>query len=103
MNKIAKFNIGDFVIHIKQGYHAVIVDADPIFRASGRFNPQSLTREFSTKTTWYRLLVDDSNLVTYVEEAALRTDEQHQHINNPHVAGFLTHRAGHYESLCKKH
>lgn len=71
MNRLAKFNIGDIVIHKQQGYRAIIVDIDPLFQASGRYNPQAVTRKFACKNPWYRLLVDNSSQMTYVEEPFL--------------------------------
>lgn len=96
MNTSAKFNIGDLVIHKRQGYRAVVVDVDPLFQASGRYNPQALKREFSQKNPWYRLLVDNSNQMTYVEEPLLAGDEDSAIINNPQVEDFLTTYQGRY-------
>ncbi|MDP3705748.1 MAG: heat shock protein HspQ [Legionellaceae bacterium] len=72
--KIAKFNIGDVVVHQRQGYRAVIIDIDPLFQASGRYNPQANKRSFSNQNPWYRLLVDESSQETYVEEPLLALD-----------------------------
>jgi heat shock protein HspQ len=74
MNQSAKFNIGDVVLHKQQGYRAVIVDIDPLFQASGRYNPQACQREFAHKNPWYRLLVDKTSQMTYVEESLLLLD-----------------------------
>lgn len=41
MNQIAQFNIGDLVIHKHSRYRAIVVDVDPLFQASGRYNPQA--------------------------------------------------------------
>lgn len=96
MSKQAKFNIGDIVIHKQQGYRAVIIDVDPLFQASGRYNPGVVNREFANKNPWYRLLVDDSNQMTYVEEPLLVGDEHLQVIENPQIEGYLTMRNGKY-------
>lgn len=95
MNQIAKFNIGEVVIHKKQGYRAVIVDADPVFFASGKMNPQVFKRAFAQKNPWYRLLVDESNLMTYVEEICLETAFPVV-INNPNVYLYLKRKNGQY-------
>ena len=85
MSKSAKFNIGDIVVHKKQGYRAVIVDIDPLFQASGRYNPQSETREFAQRNPWYRLLIDNTSQMTYVEEPFLIPDTENEPfpIENP--------------------
>ncbi|MCP0915002.1 MULTISPECIES: heat shock protein HspQ [Legionella] len=104
MKKIAKFNIGDVVIHKKQGYRAVIIDADPLFQASGQYNPQADKREFACKAPWYRLLVDESSLSTYVEEDLLLRDDSKQAVNNPNVSVYLiTIKDGYYTSSYKPH
>ncbi|MFJ1268765.1 heat shock protein HspQ [Legionella lytica] len=103
MNKTARFNIGDLVIHKHSRYRAIIVDVDPLFQASGRYNPQAPQREFTTRNPWYRLLVDDSSQMTYVEECMLVEDTSELPINNPNLAAYLKERGGQYHNLNAKH
>lgn len=103
MNKTAKFNIGEIVTHKKQGYRAVIVDIDPLFQASGRYNPQAEKREFSHRNPWYRLLVDESNQMTYVEECHLQLDPNQDAISNPNIIYYLTSSQGSYHSNSNRH
>lgn len=98
VDRVAKFNIGDLVVHKHQGYRAVIVDIDPLFQASGRYNPQACKREFSKRNPWYRLLVDESSQITYVEENLLACDSSGLAINNPNVDHYLIKRQGGYRS-----
>lgn len=103
MAKLAKFNIGDLVMHTRFGYRAVIIDVDPLFQASGRYNPQALKREFSMRNPWYRLLVDSSSQMTYVEECFLVLDKSEQAIDNPQVDHYLEKRRGGYHSITRGH
>lgn len=103
MYKMAKFNIGDFVIHKRQGYRAVIVDVDPLFQASGHYNPQTPVREFATRNPWYRLLVDESSLMTYVEECLLKLDKDCRTIKNPNITAYLKKKSGVYQSVLPWH
>lgn len=103
MNKVALFNIGDLVIHKHSRYRAIVVDVDPLFQASGRYNPRAQEREFATRNPWYRLLVDDSSQITYVEECMLIADTSELPINNPHLNAYLREREGHYHSPSLKH
>ncbi len=103
MSRMAKFNIGDLVVHKRQGYRAVVVDVDPLFQASGRYNPQACKRSFATRHPWYRLLVDESSQVTYVEESLLAFDMNRQAIDNPKVEGYLVKTAGTYRGLSRGH
>ena len=95
--KIAKFNIGDQVIHQHQGYRAIVIDVDPLFQASGRYNPQASKRSFAGQHPWYRLLVDNSAQQTYVEEPLLIQDSDPQEISNPQIAHYLVLREGKYK------
>jgi heat shock protein HspQ len=103
MNKIAQFNIGDLVIHKQHRYRAIIVDVDPLFQASGNYNPQALKREFATRNPWYRLLVDDSSQIAYVEECMLVADTSHLPINNPNIGFYLKKQGGQYRNANSTH
>jgi len=103
MDKTAKFNVGEQVVHTRQGYRAIVVDVDPLFQASGRYNPQACKRDFATQNPWYRLLVDDSSQMTYVEECLLQRDNSQQAINNPNIDSYLVKHQGHYQSNARRH
>jgi heat shock protein HspQ len=103
MKNEAKFNVGECVIHIGQGYRAVIIDVDPLFQASGRYNPQACKREFATRNPWYRLLVDGTSQMTYVEECLLKRDPSHLSIDNPCVKEYLSEQQGNYRSNTSRH
>lgn len=102
-DKMAKYNIGDWVKHTRQGYRAVVVDVDPLFQASGHFNPQALSREFATRNPWYRLLVHGCSQITYVEECLLMTDTSGGELDNPNREEYLERRDGHYCSSACRH
>ena len=99
MMKTAKFNVGDIVQHTKFGYRAIIVDVDPLFTASGKYNPQACKHEFATKNPWYRLLLDHCAQETYVEECFLIQDRQTASVDNPNVDHYLKSQKGQYSIL----
>lgn len=103
MDKVAKFNIGDLVFHKRIRYRAIVVDIDPIFQASGKYNPQAPQHEFATRNPWYRLLVDDSSQMTYVEECMLIPDSSQEPINNPNLANYLKEDEGNFQLNNKSH
>jgi heat shock protein HspQ len=103
MNRVAKFNIGDLVVHKRQGYRAVVVDVDPLFQASGRYNPVAAKRDFAIRNPWYRLLVDESNQMTYVEECLLSFDPSRQIIDNPQVEHYLEIAPEGYHGIRRGH
>jgi heat shock protein HspQ len=96
MDKIAKFNIGDLVMHSRIRYRAIVVDVDPLFQASGRYNPQASQHDFATRNPWYRLLVDGSSQMTYVEECLLIPDTSQQPVTNPNINYYLKEQEGTY-------
>jgi len=103
MKKTAKFNVGDCVVHTQHGYRAVVVDVDPFFQASGRFNPQARKSEFALRNPWYRLLVDKSSQMTYVEEPLLTIDSSHLAIDNPKIGHYLKEQKGGYQTNSSLH
>ena len=103
MTRMAKFNIGEYVIHKRQGYRAMVVDIDPLFQASGRYNPQAVKRTFAQRKPWYRLLVDESSQITYVEENCLVFDNSNQDINNPNIAEYVIKQGDRYFPRKSKH
>ncbi|HAT8687775.1 TPA: heat shock protein HspQ [Legionella pneumophila] len=103
MDKIAKYNIGDLVIHKRIRYRAIVIDVDPIFQASGKYNPRATQHEFATRNPWYRLLVDDSSQITYVEECQLLPDTSQEPINNPNIDDYLIKNKGSYQKTIPSH
>lgn len=99
MSKQAKYALGERVLHQKQGYHAVIIDVDPKFQTS-RGVP--LLQSFDNDTAnepWYRVLIDESELVAYVRESLLAQDTAQWPIDNPKTKEFLTlHQNGKYKA-----
>jgi len=103
MGNMAKFNIGDIVLHNRFGYRAVVVDVDPLFQASGHFNPQALKRDFAKRNPWYRLLLDRSSQMTYVEECMLILDNDQNPVDNPKVNHYLKKQKGGYRRITRGH
>ena len=94
--KQTRFNIGQLVKHKAQGYQAVIVDVDGLFQPSGHINPHTLHQQFSKPGPWYRLLVHESTLVTYVDETELELLTCDNTIAHPHIKDFLVKQSGYY-------
>lgn len=104
MNKTAKFNIGEVVLHKKQGYRAIIVDIDPFFQATTRHHLKAHQKKFK-HIPWYRLLVDNTSLVTYVEESLLQAvpGKPLAFINHPSLGRYLKKNNGRYMKNTKPH
>jgi len=94
--KQTRFNIGQLVRHKAHGYQAIIVDVDGLFQPSGRTNPHTIHHQFSSAGPWYRLLVHESRLVTYVDEAELELLLCPQAITHPNIDDFLVKQSNCY-------
>lgn len=101
--KRAKFNIGEVVIHKNQRYKAIVIDIDPIFQASKIYNPLVNKYKFATENLWYRLLVNNSTLETYVKESLLVKDFAKDIIKNPNINQHLKIKNGIYCSIKSRH
>ena len=97
--KTSRYNIGQIVRHRKQAYAAVIVDIDNAFQPSGHLSLYSAQKEFTKPGPWYRLLVNDTELMTYADESDLELLGDELVITHPQLEKFLKHEAGQY---CRK-
>lgn len=102
MERKAKYNIGDVVLHKRQGYRALVIDIDTNFQSSG-YSPRNSEKEFALKNPWYRLLVDSTSHMTYVEECLLIRDLSGKEIDNPNIDLYLTGKHGKYNTINKHH
>ena len=109
MNKIgstpikkAKFNVGDVVVHQRQGYRAVVIDVDSSFQPSGYYHSRAHGR-FTRHHPWYRLLVDECSQETYVEEPLLKRDFNSITIDNPQIDNHLVFKSDKYQMIDTKH
>lgn len=110
MNKIdstpikkAKFNVGDVVVHQRQGYRAVVIDIDLSFQPSGHYHRQTGRHLLTKPHPWYRLLVDECSQETYVEEPLLKRDFNAITIENPQIGYHLIFKTDKYHMLMHKH
>lgn len=94
--KNSRFNIGQVVKHKTHGYDAVIIDIDSLFQPSGSMNPHIAQKEFSKPGPWYRLLVNDTELVTYADESDLELMESELLITHPKLQEYLELDSGEY-------
>ena len=94
--KNSMFNIGQMIKHKTQGYCGIIVDIDSYFQPSGRINPHTRQDKLSKNGPWYRVLVHQSKLITYVDESELEKALIALPITHPQLYEFLIVKAGEY-------
>ena len=101
--KTSVFNIGQIVKHKTQGYSGIIVDVDVIFQPSGKINPHIKPEQMQHHGPWYRLLVHQSKLITYVDESELEKIFMDMSIHHPRLYEYLTLKSGEYRLKVKLH
>lgn len=86
----ARFSVGDVVHHKAFDYRGVIVDVDAQFMLSDEWYEQVAKSRPPKDQAWYRVLVDNANLETYVAERHLELDDAGEGINHPLVDAFFS-------------
>lgn len=84
----AKFSIGQVVTHTLYGYRGVIIDADPEFSLSPEWYERMAQSRPSKEQPWYHILVNNSDIQTYVAEHCLIAEQQVE-VVNPMVTSFF--------------
>ncbi len=79
----AKFHPGQLVYHRLFGYRGVVVDVDPRFFATEAWYQAMAPGEPDREQPWYQLLVDGSELATYVPEDQLLGDGSGRPVSHP--------------------
>lgn len=90
------FAIGQIVKHTKQNYRGIIVDVDYSFQPQGVNSPIMIKKNIATEHPWYRILVDNTNHITYVKETLLEEDLDPFPITHPELNHYLREKNGQY-------
>lgn len=94
----AKYTIGQVIRHTKQNYRGVIIDVDYSFQPQGTAAPITIKKNIATEHPWYRVLVDNTNHITYVKETLLEVDFEEIPISHPDLYHYLKEKNGRYMS-----
>lgn len=95
----AKYFVGQLVRHKLFGYRGVIADVDPQFAQSEEWYELLATTRPLKDQPWYQILVDETDLTTYVAEQNILADESGEPINHPDLKRYFSKlEAGHYLS-----
>ena len=85
----AKFYIGQIIFHKKFNYRGVIIDVDTVFSGTEQwYNQVALSRPPKDKP-WYHVIVENSNIQTYVAERHLELDKSGKPVNNLFLKEFF--------------
>lgn len=94
----ARYAIGQVVKHTKQEYRGVIIDVDYSFQPQGVHAPITIKKNIAKEQPWYRILVDNSNHITYVKETLLEVDVEDIPISHPELHMYFIEKNGQYIS-----
>jgi len=98
----ANYDIGQLIQHRLFDYRGVIVDVDPCYEGSDEWYEQMALSRPPRNHPWYHVLVDGSDVETYVAERNLIAATALEPITHPlldtYFSGF---HDGHYESVRK--
>ncbi|MCK5366431.1 MAG: heat shock protein HspQ [Gammaproteobacteria bacterium] len=81
----ARFFPGQIVHHKRFEYRGVIVDVDPVFQGTDEWYEKVARSRPPKDEPWYRVLVHDNPVETYVAERNLEEDHSGQAIDHPYV------------------
>ena len=81
----SKFHIGEIIQHLKFGYRGVICEVDLNFAGSEQWYEQVARSRPPKDQPWYHVLVDESDLRTYVAQRNLEPDDSGDPIRHPDV------------------
>ncbi len=81
----ALFAPGQLVAHRLFGYRGVVFDVDPTFRGSDEWYERNARSRPPRDRPWYRVLVDERPVETYVAERNLEREEDPRPIRHPLV------------------
>ena len=85
-----RFSPGQLVRHSLFHYRGVVVDVDPVFQLSDEWYEEVARSRPPRDRPWYHVLVDDSDLRTYVAERNLELDHTGAPVNHPEIASYFS-------------
>ncbi len=98
----AKFSVGQIIHHRMFDYRGVVIDVDPEFQGPEEWYDKMARSRPPKEKPWYHVLVDGSNIQTYVAEQNLEPDQSGAAIQHPEISlhfteltpqGYITRRA----------
>lgn len=87
---IAKYQIGQVIHHRLFAYRGVVVDVDPTFQHTEEWYSLMATTNPPKEQPWYRVLIDDTNYISYVAEQNLEKDNCSDPIHHPDLEKYFS-------------
>ena len=99
----AEFSVGQLIHHRMFNYRGVVIDVDPQFHGPEDWYNKMARSRPPKENPWYHVLVDGSDVRTYVAERNLERDTSGASIQHPDILlhfeeltpqGYITRRKG---------
>ena len=81
----AKFAVGQLIHHKRFDYRGVVYDVAPCFKGTEDWYGQMAVTKPPRDRPWYHVLVDNSDLKTYVAERNLEPDASGEPVRHPEL------------------
>ena len=86
---VARFGMGQVVVHSQLEYRGVVVDIDPVFFGSDKWYAEIASTSPPKNQPWYKVLINNVLDETYVPEQYLRADNSDEQINHPLLGAYF--------------
>ena len=86
----AKYTAGPVIHQRPFDYRGVVIDVDHRFHGTETWYKQMATSNPPRDRPWYHVLVDASDLRTYVAERNLELDHTGAPVNHPEIASYFS-------------
>lgn len=90
----ANFAVGQLIHHRLFDYRGVIVDVDPDYQGSDDWYEQMARTRPPKDRPWYHVLVDGSDVETYVAEQNLEEDQNNMPVEHPLINDYFDSFSG---------
>ena len=87
---LLKFHVGQIIQHNKFGYRGVIYDADAQFSGSESWYESVAKSRPPKDAPWYHVMVDGSDMTTYVAERHLQESSDCSEVNHPLIDVYFS-------------
>ena len=95
----ASFSIGQVIQHRRYSYRGVIIDVDPVFQGSDEWYDEHASDMPPKESPWYHVIIDEDDVVAYVAEPYLTSDDDDTPVQHPMIDNFFSgYDAGRYTS-----
>ena len=86
----AKFSVGQIIHHKRFDYRGVIIDVDPEFSGTEEWYDSMARSRPPKDRPWYHVLVDGSDVQTYVAERNLEPDRLGEPVHHPDIHRYFS-------------